>query len=82
MGKSSTFITYFQTHPLDSQGKVEENYLLILSCFKCEGGNCHKSLLFAAFLVYTCAHRDAHTQGGKNQPVVLQVLLIILIKIW
>jgi len=65
MGKSSTFGMYFQTRALDSQGKLEENYLLMLSCFKCEPGDRHKSLLFAAFLVYTCAHRDTHTQGGK-----------------
>lgn len=71
MGKSNTFIAYFQTHPLDFQGKVEENYLLILSCFKCEQGNCHKSLLFAAFLVYTCAHRDTHTHGGKKSACCL-----------
>lgn len=82
MGKSSTIVTYFHTHTVDSQGKLEENYLLIPSHFKRQRGNCHKSLLFAAFLVSTCAHRDTHTQGGKNQPVVLQVLLIILIKIW
>lgn len=72
MGKSSTFITYFQTHPLHSQGEVEENYLLLLSCFKFEGGNCHKSLLFAALLVYTCAHRDTHAHtGGKKSACCL-----------
>lgn len=71
MGKSSIFVAYFQTHVLDSQGKLEKNYLLILSCFKRKRGNCHKSLLFAAFLGYTCAHRDTHTHGGEKSACCL-----------
>lgn len=71
MGKSSTFAMPVQTHALDSQGKQAENYLLIPSCFKGELGDCDKSLLFAAFLVYTCAHRDTHTHRGEKSACCL-----------
>lgn len=69
MGKSSPFVTYFQTHALHSQGKLEENYLLILNCFKRERGNCHKSLICCFSGLHVCT--ETHTHGGKKSACCL-----------